>query len=460
MTTNIQGISQFTTVASTAVAGACTFFNSPRLQKLKKIAGGIAIAGALITGCLYATKTFTAKVPESVVQPIPTPLPSTAKTSWSKDPFLCRIRSDHGAQIEKAIQTHRANASIHLEALQLRDWNHIGSQPIDVMAALAMHAYLEGHLSIDQLCCINLYLTCRQKTSDVKVHSLTNEIGQANLQEGFQHFFYPQDFESLFSQVDQDHEFFTVTYPLITAEEASTQIDNRSIDLFNLFHHSLDFPIGMTPNFEENILTVLVLPPALWRKMLAVRFQEQAIVLKPVLGYRSIEKLSNFNERVIGVPSPFLPVQSPIHESIAVDGIAFYNHDLLYHAYVESANPHREFWTKLALTIRDNPTIQDNKLIFQTLVDRNFPLYASPRLLQKHHLWMNNPSTSEIFWYSLPYLEFDSPDLKNWRRPIMEAILTMAEADQLPAGVTLETLLESSRDERKGCRCSLRPWLA
>ncbi len=462
MTSKITGISYCTTLAALAIAGGCQILNSSSLSKLKNIACGIVAAGTLFTAFSAALTTSS-----NTYTPQPTTLQSK-EASWSRDPFLCRIKASQGANITAVMQAQRVLTPENLWSLQKGMWDcpPFCNKSTEQIAALSMQAYLDGNLTIDQLSKINLYLTCKQKDPDGGVHHLVSpntEMALQNralLQQAFGEFFGPDDFDTLFSELNsaENCEFFTVKYPLLSKAETNENFKRGLVDFFNLGVHILDFPIGMILNTEEKSITVCVIPPQLWRKMLAARFENQAVEIKPVLGYRPIEKLSNFNERIIGVPSPFLPLPSTIHEVVSVDGIGFYSHDLVYHSYVESANPHREFWTQLALSIRDNSQVEDNKLIFQTLVDRNFPLYGNPRLLMSHIPTMNHPTISELFWYSLPFLESHSPELKNWRIPIMSAILKLAEEGKLPEGVSVDTILECVRNEPMNSSCSLKPW--
>jgi len=477
MTSKITEISYGTTLAALAVAGGCQIFNSSRLSKLKNIACGIVAAGTMFTALSAAltttSNTYTPQRTTALESPTTaltthSATPAFREASWSKDPFLCRIKTSQGANITAAMQSLEALVPTNVWSLQKGMWDcpPFCNKSIEQIAALSMRAYIDGHLTIDQLSKINLYLTCKQKNKDVGIHHLISpntEMALQNralLQEAFGEFFDPDDFDTLITKLDpsENCEFFTVKYPLLTKAETHANFTQGLIDFFNLGMHILDFPIGMIPNREEKSITVCVIPPQLWRKMLAARFGNQAVEIKPVLGYRPIEKLSNFNERIIGVPSPFLPLPSTIHDVVSVDGIGFYSHDLVYHSYVESANPHREFWTQLALSIRDNSQIEDNKLIFQTLVDRNFPLYGNPRLLMSHNPHMNQPTISELFWYSLPFLESHSPELKNWRIPIMSAILKLAEEGKLPKGVSVDTIVECVRNEPLNAVCSLKPW--
>jgi hypothetical protein len=477
MTSKLTGISYCTTLAALAVGGACQILNTSHLSKLKNIAFGIVAAGSLFTA-LSATLTIssstytlqpTAALESSILGSTLQPALSVPKeASWSKDPFLCRIKVSQGANITAAMQAQGALTCDNLWSLQKGMWDcpPFCNRSTEQIAALSMQAYLDGNLTIDQLSKINLYLTCKQKDKDVAIHHLVSPNtamalqNRALLEQSFGDFFSPNDFNALFSELDpaENCEFFTLKYPLLTKAETNANFAQGLVDFFNLGNYILDFPMGIIPNEQDASYTVCVIPPQLWRKMLAVRFGNHAVEIKPVLGYRPIEKLSNFNERIIGVPSPFLPVQSTIHEKISVDGIGFYAHDLLYHSYVESANPHREFWTQVALSIRDNREIKDNIRIFQTLVDRDFPIYGNIRMLIQYHPYMHTPTISELFWYSLPFLETHSPELENWRKPIMNAILKLAKEGKLPEGVSLNTLSECARREPENSSCSLKSW--
>lgn len=132
----------------------------------------------------------------------------------------------------------------------------------------------------------------------------------------------------------------------------------------------------------------LILPPDLLHSIYSFQYGPQAIVPTPVLGYFSKEKLSDYHQRVVSIPFPRNAVFYPprIHEHQALP-LSAYLHDANYHCLIESANPDRGFWTKLALSQGLSEEFRRH------LLDRELLIYAVHSFAEDQTL-----EPSDRFW--------------------------------------------------------------
>lgn len=122
---------------------------------------------------------------------------------------------------------------------------------------------------------------------------------------------------------------------------------------------------------STGIFQQIVIPPDFLNFIYFCKYGQQTIYPLPALGYSSKEKLSDFSQRVVSIPFPRNAIHYPkyIHLFEATP-LSAYSHDVNYHCLVESANPDREFWTKLALTPEFSFGMKES------LLDRNLPFYT------------------------------------------------------------------------------------
>ena|GEM_PF-5741966 len=249
----------------------------------------------------------------------------------------------------------------------------------------------------------------------------------------------------------EETQFFLVpAAPIRTAEEIEADKKAGKVDLYNLLIQDFRFPLLMLPDKQRGIIQQIVIPPKLYQTILQAKFGPTAMAPRPILGYSPVETLSDPNGRIQGIPCPFVKLPSRIHGIIdSSNPLAFYLHDQA-HLYAESANPHRKLWIDLALSMKGA-----DRELFIELLDRNFPLYALPKL-QELHIG-RRLDAMEAFWYSLPYMEANLPGIWGGSKGAdrIEAILNHLKQ----AGVSLSSLKECYRKETDRCLYSLKPWV-
>lgn len=98
---------------------------------------------------------------------------------------------------------------------------------------------------------------------------------------------------------------------------------------------------------DDDALMQLVIPPALIEHIYQAKWIEQTMRPRPVFGLSVSTDFENPNQRDILIPSS-LWTQPRAADGFELDPLEFYHHDTSYHLWLESTNPHRELWVKIA----------------------------------------------------------------------------------------------------------------
>lgn len=197
----------------------------------------------------------------------------------------------------------------------------------------------------------------------------------------------------------EDRQIFSFLVPYMDPCEFSIVGEEPQLDLYNALFH--EFNGFILTKKQQTELRIFIVPPKMWTCILQHKFENQSMTPTPVLGYKSIEKLSDPSKRVVSIPSRFTPCPALIHQLRVENVLGMYFHDFAYHLWIESANPHRKAWIELAMLDDLN-----SSQLKQILLDRNFPVYSK---LEGKYV----PQESSVqFWYSLGKALYDPyPDL-------------------------------------------------
>lgn len=150
-----------------------------------------------------------------------------------------------------------------------------------------------------------------------------------------------EKFDPLSSLSEQDCQIF------------SFHVELKSPTIFHLITAGVEmgsrrlYPFVNKKN--SNSLEIIMIPPNVFQRFLNLRFGFQAIQCSPVVGYRSIEKLSDPTKRVVSICGRFVAPCDQVH---CYDGTKYpasmLFHDY-YHCLVESSNPHRMIYAQIAM---------------------------------------------------------------------------------------------------------------
>jgi len=243
--------------------------------------------------------------------------------------------------------------------------------------------------------------------------------------------------------------FMTPVAPILPKEEYRSRLSKGQVDVYNSLIQDR-FTLLLNIDQPNGIIKQIVVPPRLYSALLEAKFGENAMRIDPILGYSSKEKLSDTEKRIQGIPCPFVQMPKTVHHVIDTrDPLALFWHDQS-HLYIESANPHRPFWTELAQSFKDK-----DPALYVILLDRNFPLYSEPKLF-KRASGRKDLSSKEIFFYNLPFLANFEPNLWDGSRGMdrIEAVLK----EFVKRGISLDPLEKIANREPGNHLFSLHPW--
>jgi hypothetical protein len=302
---------------------------------------------------------------------------SELKTLYDWDcSFTKRITSQERACLERLMASLSDET---VERVLERDWEGISKS--DISAAI-LKSYFEQRIDEYQASKLFLILRCKDM-GKFKVRSIQNNRDWDLFIRAFKGFDttrlqrMAQEIEFLAAE---ESEFFT-----FVSKYSKDEFDDN---IANFAINHLSFSFGFLKH--KNKILNLVLPPKFLQRVLQAEFGENAIQVVPVLGFSPVEKFSDYSKRIVGIPFDHTETEpQKIHNLFSThNNCAMYLHDSLYHAIVESANPHRAIWTEIALKVKEKDreqgislldrdcyeyvTQKDSKKAFWTQVERHF----------------------------------------------------------------------------------------
>jgi len=289
------------------------------------------------------------------------------------------------------------------------------------ISASVLKAYLEGHLDEMEAAKYFLYLRCLTSSQETCVHSINDEWSLRLLSRALPGWS-KAHLRDLLTKAEE-RVFFSFHTPFI--EEPLTPIDPANYNV-----QFLSFSLGFVVEGEQ--IRNFIFPPKLWQEILNVRFGSNAIRVQPILGYSEQEKFSDYSQRIVSIPADFATVPTQVHNIVdGKDNLAMYQHDAFYHVPIESANPHRAIWTKIALAVK-----QQEKKIGIVFLDRNCPHYITRKLeIDEEERTLKNQA--EMFWASLNVNLVEACASEKTVDFIFEFIFSKAEEWQKEYGVDL-----------------------
>lgn len=311
-------------------------------------------------------------------------------SKWA-DPFLVRLAPQERQAAEKAM---RSITGIDIHLVLSGDWTNLSRETI---SAAILKAHLEGQIDEMEAARHFLHLRCLTSNKTTQVHSIHINEGWDLLTKALPNWdtVALQKLQNSLQLEDlEEGEFFSFS------TTKSLLVKDGVLDVGSYATGFLPFSVGFIDEGEQ--IHNLIIPPKLWQKLLDGEFGKQAIRVKPILGYSVKEKFSDYSERVVSIPCDFITsLPEKVHNIVdGKDNCAMYQHDALYHAYIESANPHRAIWTEIALA-----TKQIHKELGISLLDRNCPQYVTcgknkekafwDALSENLNLWFSSHSTEK-----------------------------------------------------------------
>jgi len=175
----------------------------------------------------------------------------------------------------------------------------------------------------------------------------------------------------------------------------SEQLNELEIPtVLEFFYHCLKFRLMLIDD-NDGALSQIILPPNLYHHLLQVKFGDKAIRPNPVLGLSKPEDFQDPSKRDVLIPIAF--IETPKYaDNFRAD--SFYHHDLIYHCFIESANPSRAAWVELAMEAKK----EGHDDVWNFLLDRETPFYY----LKDAQIDVAGDilTDQQAFWFSMGYV--------------------------------------------------------
>lgn len=298
--------------------------------------------------------------------------------SWStlrtERDFLRRIPlGEWNSLLDKIRGLDREFLSLEvIDAFQLGKWNHpIFKHP--EWPVLAFYVYLEGLLEEKYLPKLILFDACFRETSPtygVRTFQLIDRKGDVNaeafeiIQRGMKGYFSEQCVKALVEKLrglpPEVSQFFQIQQP------------KESSDTFDVLTNTRFHPFLSEDTSGKNYIQT-VLPPEFVHEILKVRFGQTTRSPNTVLGFFQKEKMSLVDRRVVALSLRDHVKLPPTLHSFRSTPLGYYQHDAIYHLFVDSANIHRPAWIEIAKFFKEEGEPGMAACIF----DGDFPPYRS-----------------------------------------------------------------------------------
>ncbi len=274
--------------------------------------------------------------------------------------------------IEKIGKLDRDSLSLEaIDAFQLGKWEHpIFKHP--EWPLLAFYAYLEGLLEEKYLPKLILFDACCAEASadyGVRTFQLIDRKGNIDhtalkiIQEGMKESSSEQCIQDLVEKLRKSPPEMSQFFQIQQRKEASETFYNLTRTGFHPFLYEDD---------NENYIQT-VLPPEFVHEILQARFGETTRMPNPVLGYFKKEKMSLVDRRVVSLSlRDHIKLPQQLHDFSSTP-LGYYQHDAIYHLFVDSANMHRAAWIEIAKLFKD----AEESDIAERIFDGDFPPYRS-----------------------------------------------------------------------------------
>jgi len=269
-----------------------------------------------------------------------------------KGEFLKRIPKEQKEGITRVMAESPSLEDWEVQSLQKRNWGDPGSifQKKGDWLYRAMKAYSEKKIDEKILAHLFLYDSCK----DCLGFTIYSGTHARNLLLNIWHQRFSPSLQMDSNEVDRSKRFD----PLASFSEEECQIFSFQVGpnpatVFRVIAKGIESHSQRLYPFVNmkgpEYLDVLMIPPNLFQQFLNLKFGSQAIECSPVIGYRDIEKLSDPTKRVVSICGRSI---APCHKVHSYDGTKYpasmLFHDY-YHCLIESSNPHRPIYAKIAM---------------------------------------------------------------------------------------------------------------
>lgn len=262
----------------------------------------------------------------------------------------------------------------------------------------ALLAFAKGDLNVMELSQVLLIVECmhvRNKRS-VEVFTLKNKQNVERVLESVDTLLTEEQKGTLRKKLPllpiSEGCFTVLDAPYVITEDL-TYDEKARTNLFILFDEGFDHTLFLTvPNRDS--YRQFVISPRIAYEICKVMNGPLAMRPNLVIGYSKREDFSYPERRDIFTPCPKVSTPSTLHELDAT-AMGMYHHDIAYHYFVDSANPHREAWIELAR--HANKKFKELAVAIEDLLDRDFMFYIYPKLAKK--LFKSDKyEKSTLFW--------------------------------------------------------------
>ncbi len=258
-----------------------------------------------------------------------------------------------------------------IEAFRLGKWDHPIFKHQD-WPVLVFYAYLEGLLEEKYLHKLVPFDACCRETHPnhpVRTFQLIDRERNVNpealavLQRGMEGYFSKQCIKAIVEKLR--------ALPPETSQFFEIHQSKEASDTFHYLTYTDFHPFLCQDAFGKNYIQT-VLPPEFVYEILKVRFGKNARRPNPVLGYHKIEKMSLVDQRVVALSlGDYIKLPKQLHDFTSTP-LGYYQHDAIYHLFVDSANKHRAAWIEIAQLFK----IKKEETIVEHLFDGDFPPYS------------------------------------------------------------------------------------
>jgi hypothetical protein len=329
-----------------------------------------------------------------------TPSVQISSEFWQRN-FLKRITP---FQKEELIHKIKAQPKLSHQSQNIRDiFERNWKSPLfqtEAGTLTALQMYKENLLNDEEMSHIFLYDSSNALNGFQCYNTKTKTTWHEILRLGFKRLDDPKmdrailSLQSQLPSIDLEVFSYRVPYPFSSKDGSFNKTETN---LHQIFYLNYFMPIIQRAHTSSRAeLETIILPPKLFSQLLCNRFPDPIKPI-PVLGHRSVEKLSNPDKRVMSISSRFSPALK-VHHIFCQAHPVMYVHDM-YHLFIESANPHRKPWIELALFIGElknssNPRFDVIILdaLQKKMLDREFSRY----LMNDVTISKTNPN--EIFF--------------------------------------------------------------
>jgi hypothetical protein len=305
--------------------------------------------------------------------------------------FLCRIPQEKWEELTKKVQLIEPQSSEEdLQAFQNGKWNHEAfMKPEWIVSAFSQ--YLEDRIDQDTMCKLFLYDACQThilEENNPEVPRLQRK--QLFVEQNYYNLKAVQKLQCAVSSYLTQDQFKVFLNYMASIEPSRTQ--------FFLLRRNCDPLLQMIATIKESPLAGFFVFPSkgransVWQliassdfvyRIFWARFLDQAMKPSPSVGYRAIEKLSDPNFRVMGIPF-FDLLPNTVH-GLQASPLSFYHHEI-YHLAIESANSHRPLWIQIALFAKKEKL----DWMVPLLLDRELESYLKNRRpIEAHNFWLS-----------------------------------------------------------------------